>query len=147
MPVLTGSIEIAADRGAVFAFASDLRNELRWNPECEAVTKLDDGPVTLGARFRARWKGSPELVVECVAYDPPTSWTYTNGGVLAMKSTFTVTPTPTGSMLTVAFGVEPHGVGVLFAPLFVRRMRRAVPHRLAAIKALLEQRTATAAAS
>ncbi len=43
-----------------FEFLSDLRNELKWNPaECESVEKITDGPVGLGTRFRAKWKGAP----------------------------------------------------------------------------------------
>ena len=145
MTVMSNAIDIAADHETVFAFVSDLRNEPRWNPECRAVTKLDDGPAGLGARYRASWKGSPELIVECVAFDAPTSWTNTNGGPISIRSTFTVTPTATGSVLTSSFAVEPHGVGRLIAPLFVRKMRRTIPRHLATIKTLLEtSSTATA---
>jgi len=140
MPLVSNTIEIAADPETVFAFVSDLRNEPRWNPDCRAVTKLDDGPVGLGARYRANWKGSPELVVECVAYDAPRTWTNTNGGPIAITSTFTVIPTATGSTLTSAFSVEPHGVGRLIAPLFTRKMSRLIPVHLATIRSLLESR-------
>jgi polyketide cyclase/dehydrase/lipid transport protein len=144
MPSLTNTIEIAADHEAVFAFVSDLRNETRWNPDCRAVTKLSDGPIGLGARYRASWKGSPELIVECVAYDAPRSWTNTNGGPISITSTFTITPTATGSTLTSVFVIEPHGLGVAFAPLFRQKMSRAIPRHLATIKALLEGRAAAA---
>jgi hypothetical protein len=33
----------------MFAFYSDLRNELRWNPRARSVEKLTDGPLTVGA--------------------------------------------------------------------------------------------------
>jgi Polyketide cyclase / dehydrase and lipid transport len=138
MSVVSNVIEIAADHRAVFAFVSDLRNEPRWNPDCRAVTKLDDGPVGLGARYRANWKGSPELIVECVAYDAPHSWTNTNGGPISIRSTFTITATAAGSMLSSTFAVEPHGVGKLVAPMFTRKMKRAIPQHLATIKSILE---------
>ena len=143
MPAVNSTVEIAADAEAVFAFASDLRNEPRWNPDCRAVTKLDDGPVGVGARYRAKWKGSPELIVECVAYDKPRSWTNVNGGPISIRSAFTVTPTATGSVLASYFAVQPHGIGKLFAPMFVRKMRRAIPGHLAAVRAILESTTTT----
>jgi uncharacterized protein YndB with AHSA1/START domain len=138
MPVLTNTIEIAADREAVFALVSDLRHEPRWNPDCRSVTKLDDGPIGVGTRYRAHWKGSPELTVECVAYDAPRTWTNTNGGPLSIRSTFVVEPTATGSVLSTEFTVEGHGVGRLMAPMFARRMAQLIPQHLAAIKTILE---------
>jgi len=139
--VVTNSVEIAADAETVFAFVSDLRNEPRWNPQCRAVTKLDSGPVGLGTRYRAVWKGSPELTVECVAFEAPRGWTNVNGGPLSIRSTFTVGPCAAGSILTSTFTVEPHGIGRLFAPMFTRRMARAIPHHLATIRSLLESTT------
>jgi hypothetical protein len=138
MPVLTNSIEIASEASTVFAFASDLRNEPQWNPECLAVTKVTEGPVGLGARYRAKWKGSPELVVECVAYDAPRTWTSTNGGPISITATFTVTPKDSGAILSTAFNIEPRGIGRLFARAFVRRMTQLIPENLAAIKGILE---------
>jgi hypothetical protein len=139
--VVTNSVEIAADAETVFAFVSDLRNEPRWNPECRAITKLDSGPVGLGTRYRAHWKGSPELTVECVAFEAPRGWTNVNGGPLSIRSTFTIEPCPVGSILTSTFAVEPHGVGRLFAPMFARKMAKAIPQHLAMIRTILESTT------
>ena len=146
MSVVTNSVEIAADAETVFAFVSDLRNEPRWNPECRAITKLDSGPVGLGTRYRAHWKGSPELTVECVAFEAPRGWTNVNGGPLSIRSTFTVEPCPAGSILSSTFAVEPHGVGRLVAPMFVRKMAKAIPQHLATIRAILESTTTTSEA-
>ena len=142
MSVVTNSVEIAADVETVFAFVSDLRNETRWNPECRSVTKLDSGPVGLGTRYRAHWRGSPELTVECVAFDAPRGWTNVNGGPLSIRSTFTVEGSTAGSILTSTFAIEPHGIGRLFAPMFARRMAKAIPQHLATIRAILESTTA-----
>jgi len=139
--VVTNSVEIAADAETVFAFVSDLRNEPRWNPECRAITKLDEGPVGLGTRYRAHWKGSPELTVECVAFEAPRGWTNVNGGPLSIRSTFTVQPSAAGAILTSTFEFEPHGVGRLVGPMFVRKMTRAIPQHLATIRAILESTT------
>ena len=147
MPVVTNTIEIAAAPRAVFALISDLRNEPRWKPDCRAVTKLDDGPIGLGTRYRASWKGSPELTVECVAFDPPRSWTNTNGGPLSIRSTFTIAATATGSVLTSTFAVEPHGLGQLMAPMFIRKMAREIPRHLATIKTILESADTTSPAA
>ena len=40
------------------------RAELEWNPRCRAMEKLTDGPVGVGTRYRAKWKGSPHVELE-----------------------------------------------------------------------------------
>jgi hypothetical protein len=42
----------------VFAFTSDMRNELKWNPDVQDMHKVTDGPVGLGTPFAAKWKQS-----------------------------------------------------------------------------------------
>jgi hypothetical protein len=41
----------------VFDYCSDNRNELEWNPSAISIEKLTDGPVGLGTKYLARWKG------------------------------------------------------------------------------------------
>ena len=46
------SVVIRRPLPEVFAFVTDLRNEIRWQPEIESVVL--DGPMGEGARFRER---------------------------------------------------------------------------------------------
>lgn len=145
MPVLKSTIDIAADPERVFELVSDVRNEPVWNPDCLHVNLVGDGPIGLGTRYTAQWKGTPELLVECVAYEAPTSWTNVSGGPLSIRTTFTVTPTPSGCRLSNVFEIQPHGLGWLMAPLFVRSIKRVTPAHLEATRSWLESDPAEAA--
>jgi hypothetical protein len=138
MADITSSVEIAAAPETVFAFGSDLRNEPSWNPEALAIMMLTDGPVRLGTRYSARWKGSPQVEVECVAFEAGRSWTYHNGGALEVTSSFRVEPRAAGSVLHATFSVVGHGAGQLFAPLFTRRMRVKIPQNMARVRECVE---------
>ena len=58
----------------VFAYLSDLRNEMEWNPSAQRIKKLTGGPVGMGTRFEAEWRNAPRTVVEVVRYEPPRLW-------------------------------------------------------------------------
>jgi hypothetical protein len=44
--------------GLIRSRLSDHRSELEWNPTCQVMEKITDGPVGTGTRFRAKWKSS-----------------------------------------------------------------------------------------
>lgn len=138
MTDITGSAAIVASPEAVFAFGSDLRNEKSWNPDARTITMLTDGPVGLGTRYSARWKGSPPVEVECVAFAPSRYWSYHNGGALEVTSSFRVDPHAAGAVLHVSFSVVGHGVGRLFVPLFARGMRGKIPRNLQRLRECVE---------
>ena len=64
MTVIHNSTEIRCTPEQAFDYLSDMRNELEWNPAVESVEKLTDGPVGVGTRFRAKWKGGPPVEVD-----------------------------------------------------------------------------------
>lgn len=139
MGVIDSSIEIEASPDVVFRICSDLENELRWNPKAEKAVKVTDGPVGEGTRYRAKWKRSPEMDVDCVAFDAVArTWTNHNKGPLEVTSAFTVAPTDAGSRLTCRFQVEGHGIGKLMAGVLTKQMRRDIPDNLDRIKNLIE---------
>ena len=49
-------------------------------PAAESIEKLTDGPVGVGTRFRAKWKGGPPVEVVMLKYDRPDTWEGHNGG-------------------------------------------------------------------
>jgi len=80
MAVIRNSVVLRCSPEVVFDYLSDHRAELDWNPKCEVMEKLTDGPVGLGTKYRAKWKSSPYVELETMAFDRPRSWTMHNGG-------------------------------------------------------------------
>jgi hypothetical protein len=62
----------------VFAALSDSCSELEWNPKLQLMQRIDDGPLGVGSKFRAKWKLSKPLTLEVTRYDAPNGWSYTN---------------------------------------------------------------------
>jgi hypothetical protein len=138
MTEIASRIEIAATPDAVFQWASDLRNESTWNPDARSILKVTEAPVGLGTKYRAQWKGSPMLDVECIAFEPPRSWTHHNGGPVEVTSQFRVEPASVGSVLDCTFTVKGHGIGKVFAPILARKMRKQIPTNLERIRQHLQ---------
>jgi hypothetical protein len=141
MPVITNSVRVRCTPEEAFDFLSDHRAELEWNPRCRAMEKLTDGPVGVGTRYRAKWKGSPHVELETVAFDRPHSWTTHNGGPLEVRFTCTVEPDPVGTRLQVEFEPTPHGPLRLVFPLLLRSLRRDELANMTHLREALERRS------
>lgn len=103
-----------------FDYLSDLRNELEWNPGlCESVKRLDEGPVSKGSRYLAKWKGSPEVEVEYLEVDRPRSWRAHSGGSMESHFSCEVSPHPEGARVQTELEIIPHGLFRLAYPLFL----------------------------
>ena len=80
----------------VFDFLADVRTELQWDPDTVAVTKLTDGPVRRGTRFRDVNKMTGvaiEAIWETVEYDRPSRLTrWTRNEKMEMKASYAVEP-------------------------------------------------------
>ena len=130
-----------------FDFLSDLRNELEWNPDmCQSVEKISHGPVALGTKFRAKWKGGPMVEVEITHYDRPRTWRAHNGGALESNFQATVEAHPEGTKVVSELELIPHGFFKLLFPIFkmifnkeaksaVERMQNTLNARHASAKA------------
>jgi uncharacterized protein YndB with AHSA1/START domain len=138
MTLFVNSAVIAAPRERVFDYVAERENEREWNPDCKSVEKLSDGPIGVGSRWRAQWKGSPVIELETTEYDRPNHMTNHNGGALEVTVTFTCGPVDDGTRLDVAFYAQPHGVAKLLFPLMERQMRRRSAENVRRIKAALE---------
>lgn len=123
-----------------FDYLSDQRNELEWGPSCEAVEKLTDGPVGVGTRFRAKWRGSPPAEVEILTYDRPRSWTAVSRGGMDVHFRGTVEPTSEG--VRVIGELRPTGRGLYrpLVPVFVFLARREGPATIEGMREALERR-------
>ena len=85
MTVIENQATIACTPEELFDYCVDLRNELEWNPTVISMEKLTDGPIGVGTRYLARWKGAPSAIeVTCVEFDRPRRWVHDNGGPIAV---------------------------------------------------------------
>ena len=133
------SILIGRPPEEVFAFCSDLRRELEWNPDARAVEKLTDGPVGMGTRYRARWARTGTTLVELVRFDPPHDWeTASQAMGMEVRANGRVEAVPAGSRYTVRLALHPRGLARLLAPLALLAMRRQELRNMERIKRTLE---------
>jgi carbon monoxide dehydrogenase subunit G len=137
--VIRNAVDIRCPPQHAFAYLSDLRSELDWNPACQRMEKLTDGPVGVGTRYRGKWKGGPTVEVEVVDFDPPTTWTAHNPGAVEVTFTCRLEPVAGGTRLTAAFDARPHGWFRLVFPLFLVMIRRQERQNMVHLRDALER--------
>ena len=124
MPAIRNSVILGCSPEEAFDYLSDPRAELDWNPKCETMEKLTDGPIGPGTRFRAKWKSSPFVELEILAFDRPHSWTMHNGGPIEVWFTCQLESAPQGTRVHAIFEPTPHGWFRLIFPIFLIVIRR-----------------------
>jgi Polyketide cyclase / dehydrase and lipid transport len=143
MAVISNSVVIRCTPEQAFGYLSDLRNELEWNPACERMEKLTDGPIGPGTRFRAKWKLSSVVELEILEHDRPNGWTAHNGGPLEVTMTIRIDRVPDGTRLSTRFDARPHGFLRLIFPILLRKLRADEKANMGHIRTALERRHAT----
>ncbi len=142
MVVIANQTVVACPPAELFDYCVDLRNELEWNPAAKSIEKLTSGPVGVGTRFLARWKGAPSAIeVECVEFERPHRWVHDNGGPIAVTFTGTVEPVDGGSLLSARFDARPRGWFRLAFPIFVLTARRQERANMTHLREAVERRT------
>jgi uncharacterized membrane protein len=143
--VITSSIEIDRRPEDVWAYLDQLDKHSEWQESLISSKLATDGPVGVGTRAIDTRKvpgGPRDMTYEVTEHDPPrkSSWRGLDGPVRAVGSV-TVEPVDDGSRsrVTVAFDLEGHGIGVLFAPLARMQARKQVPNDQAKLKEILER--------
>jgi hypothetical protein len=140
MTVIRNSVVIGCTPEEAFDYLSDHRAELEWNPRCELMEKITDGPVGLGTKYRAKWKYSPHVEVETVIFDRPRAWTVHNDGAIEVTVTFRLEPVAEGTRLHVEFEPRPHSWFRLIFPLFLLAVRREEKANMTYVREALERR-------
>ncbi|MDQ1624796.1 MAG: hypothetical protein QOJ49_294 [Actinomycetota bacterium] len=140
MPVIRNFVVLRCPPEVVFDYLSDHRAELDWNPKCEVMEKLTDGPVGLGTKYRAKWKSSPYVELVTVAFDRPHSWTMHNGGPIEVTFTCRLEPVAEGTRLLAAFTPTPNGWFRLIFPIFLLVIRREERANMGYLRDAVERR-------
>ena len=139
MAVIENSVQINRSPEDVFDYLVDLRHELEWNPDAQSMEKLSDGPIGVGTRYLAKWKQSSLIEVECIRFNRPRGWAYSNGGPVSVVFDVTLTPQESGTLLASRFEAQPNGLMKLFFPVFLQVLKRGEKQNMRCIKAALEQ--------
>ena len=128
--VIENDYEIRRSPEDVYDFMIDMRNEAKWNPDLVSMEKTTDSAPGVGTQFRARWKGSPVILVTCTRAERPSHITFDNGGPFAVKLDGSLSPSAAGTKVHTRMEVRPNGAARLIFPLFaqmVRRQEKSVP--------------------
>ncbi len=92
------------------------------------------------SKYRAKWKSSPYVVLETVAYDRPPSWTVHNDGPIDVTFTCRLEPVPEGTRLHADFEPRHHGWFRLVFPIFLLVIRREEKANMGHLRDALERR-------
>jgi carbon monoxide dehydrogenase subunit G len=147
MAAIENSVQIDRSPEEVFDYLIDLRNELEWNPDVQSMVKITDDLIGVGTKFLAKWKQSKLIEVECIRFERPYRWTYSNGGPLTVVFDVTLTPQGNATLLASRFDVRPRGLMQLFFPIILRQLKRAEKQNMTHIKNALEKASAANAGS
>jgi carbon monoxide dehydrogenase subunit G len=139
MAVIANSVQIDRPPEAVFDYLVDLCNELEWNPDVQSMEQITGGPIGVGTKFLAKWRQSGLIEVECIRFERPQQWAYSNGGPLSVVFEVTLTPMGNGCMLESRFDVRPHGFIKLLFPILLRQLKRAEKENMQHIKSAVEK--------
>jgi carbon monoxide dehydrogenase subunit G len=130
MSALRRSLTVQAPVGRVAAYLSDLTTSVDWDPHTQSCTRLDDGPLGLGARYehtRAYGPYRATVTFEVVEYEPGAHIVWRGDTELAEgREEFEFAAGDDGTVVTHAVEVRLRGVA-----RFGQRLVPAVMARIA----------------
>lgn len=136
---LVNSILIQCPIEEVFTFCFDLENELKWNPDgLLSLKALTPGPIGVGTKFLAVWKGSPPMTCEYTCINPLVDWTvYASGKGMNMNMEVCgqVSSQDAGTLLTVTMTLFPRDFLRLLSPFLKSSFQHGGVKNLANVKA------------
>jgi uncharacterized membrane protein len=136
-------IEIARERSAVAAYATDPGNAPAWYQNIESVEWRTEPPLAVGSRlaFVAKFLGRRlAYTYEIVEHSPGERFVMrTAEGPFPMETTYTFQDaTSGGTRMTLRNAGEPAGFSKIAAPVMARAMRQANTKDLRRLKTILE---------
>lgn len=142
--------DIVIDRAVedVFDYVADERNEPTYNAQMRLAEKISDGPIGVGAQYRAEVVsgGRPvSMVIEFTEYERPRRLaSKTTMSSMDIAYTLTFEPVREGTRMRWSGEIEPHGMLKLFGPLVAWMGRRQELRIWTGLKGLLEGKEASA---
>jgi uncharacterized protein YndB with AHSA1/START domain len=142
--MINHSIEIDRSPEDVFAYLDQLDRHGEWQGNLISTRVETEGPTRVGSRAvdRRRVPGGPrDIPYEVTEHDPPRRVSFRGtGGPVRPVGTVTLEPLGDGSRsrVSIAFDLEGHGIGKLFAPFARRQAASQIPQDQARLKERLE---------
>jgi hypothetical protein len=139
---VTTSIEIARPRAVVSAYAADPDNATAWYANIKSVEWHTPRPLARGSKIafvatflgrRLAYTYEVDEMVEGQQFVMSTEH-----GPFPMRTEYTWTDTPTGTLMTLRNSGRPSGFGMIAAPALAAAMRRANNKDLTRLKVILE---------
>lgn len=121
---ILNKVRINKSPDEVFNFITDMRNELKWNPDVQFMEKITEGEIGLGTKFRAKWHLSDTLIVTIDKFDRPRQVTFVNGGPIEVVLNITLSPTDSSTELESRFVAKPNGFARAIFPIIKRQMEK-----------------------
>ena len=121
MARVEGEIVIHRSVEEVFDVVADERNEPRYNPRMVHAELISEGPIGLGARFRAELETMGRvmpMVVEFSGFERP--WrlaSVTRSSIMETEGALTFESVPGGTRMRWSWDVRPRGVFKLMGPV------------------------------
>jgi hypothetical protein len=145
MQIASHTIWIAHPPDAVFDFFIDFSKAPRWRSYVRTMTRLDQGPLTEGARVHVTMDlmGEPyEFDLEVLACERPSLWRHrTHEADFFGHVEYRFEPERDGTRVTMTIAARPVGVyGWLAAPLIWLRRTKPYAEQLPQLKRALEER-------
>jgi carbon monoxide dehydrogenase subunit G len=107
----------------VVGYLQDFGRAEEWDPGTRSCTRLDEGPIRVGARWRnvSRFRGKEtELTYELVRLEPEHLVFVGRNKTATSTDDLTLTPAPDGTAITYRATIVFHGLATLAGP-FVKR--------------------------
>ncbi|MFE3460703.1 SRPBCC family protein [Nocardiopsis aegyptia] len=132
---------VDADRSSVWQVMSDLDRWAEVMPTIDRISRVgEDGPITVGTRFRVRQPGLAEAVYEITAWEPGTGFTW-QAKVAGVRTVASHDLRADGAGTRIRLGVEWTGPGAwLVRLLFARKTRAFITREVQALADLTEGR-------
>ena len=127
MITVENSVEVDRPTEEVFAFVSDPTNDPKWHSDILEASKITEGPIAVGSRFRwlLKFMGKKEAEVEVTAYQPSSSAQLKmTKGPVHPTVTYRFEPTATGTRFTRHIDLEPEGFFKIMAPMMKSMIRK-----------------------
>lgn len=121
--LIISHVRISKPREIVFDYISDMRNELKWNPDVMFMEKVSKDSVGLGTHFRAKWHMSDTLDVVITNYQRSKSVTFQNGGQLEVRLELQLTSIGNETEMESRFIVTPHGILRAIFPIMKSKLK------------------------
>lgn len=142
MKKLETTITINRPIEEVFAYVTDLRNNIQWMSGVIAAGMTSLGPVKVGATYKFDIKTmgmTMETTGEVTAYEPPTQYAWkATSGPFPMSGGTTFESVEGGTRVTDVIEAEPGGFFKIAGPLLMKQQQSQMEKDMKRLKEILE---------